>query len=268
MPTTLEFKPDATPEQIAGEVRDAWSSSNVIHIVGPRPQGDIREFYWPVLSTLGQPLALAEDATLGDRGQQRSGSYWSEVRFDPDMPQGYRHTANAQPLHTDGAYTSPGSVKSEVGPNPLGTGFLACVAMPAGGGATTFIDAEELMAALAEEAPELLERLRNTVVPHARSGDRKVAKVIDSNGDGAARLNWNYYCVDTQAGEEVRQLAEDFFQFLRTSAAVDARTARVKLDPGSAVLWKDDYVLHGRDAFDPEGKSARFLWKTSLLIAA
>jgi hypothetical protein len=34
------------------------------------------------------------------------------------------------------------------------------------------------------------------------------------------------------------------------------------------VLWKDDYVLHGRDSFDPERTSARFLWKTSLLIDA
>lgn len=265
MLTTLEFAPNEAPERIAEEVRSVWRSSKVVHITGPKPEGDVRDFYWQFFEKVGQPLALAEDATLGDRDQQRSGSYWAEVRYDPAVPNAYRHSANAQPLHTDGSYTSPESVQVQAGPNAVGTGFLACVAMPANGGATTFIDAAELIEIMQDEAPDLLARLQATTVPHARSGDRKAAKVIEMSGS-EPRVNWNYYCVDEKAGADVHSLADEFFEYLQSSARVDAGLQRVKLAPGDAVLWKDDFVLHGRDSFDPERTSARFLWKTSLLI--
>ena len=63
-------------------------------------------------------------------------------------------------------------------------------------------------------------------------------------------------------------MRERYFEFLENSAGIARHVERVKLAPGDAVIWKDDYVLHGRDGFDPEGTSARFLWKTSLLIDA
>jgi hypothetical protein len=63
-------------------------------------------------------------------------------------------------------------------------------------------------------------------------------------------------------------LGEDFFRFLQNSPGVAAKLQRVKLSPGDAVMWKDDFVLHGRDSFDPERTSERFLWKTTLLIDA
>ncbi|WP_374945178.1 TauD/TfdA family dioxygenase [Sphingomonas sp.] len=267
MLTTLEFAPDAAPEQIADQVRAVWRDSKVIHITGVKPDGDLRDYYWRFFEDVGVPMALAEDATIGDRDSQRTGSYWAEVRYDPAVPDAYRHSANAQPLHTDGAYTSPDSVQVEASPNAVGTGFLGCVAMPANGGATTFIDAVDVYNTMHDEAPELLEQLQATDVPHARSGDRKVAKVIEMKG-GLPVVNWNYYCVDADAGNEVKSLGEQFFRFLERSPGIAANLQRVKLSPGDAVIWKDDYVLHGRDSFDPERTSARFLWKTSLLIDA
>ncbi len=267
MLTTLEFAADEAPENIANEVRAIWHSSKVIHITGPKPGTELREYYWPFLEKVGEPLALAEDATLGDRDFQRSGRYWADVRYDPSIPNAYRHTANAQPLHTDGSYDGSTGRGHQLSPTAVGTGFLGCVAMPANGGATTFIDAADLVAVLREEAPELLERLQDKELPHARSGDRRVEKVIRYQGD-LPLVNWNYYCVDPAVGEAGQKLREDFFHFLQDSPGVAAKLKRVKLAPGDAVLWKDDFVLHGRDSFDPEGTSARFLWKTQLLIDA
>jgi alpha-ketoglutarate-dependent taurine dioxygenase len=262
--TTLEFSPHEAPEKIAEQVRSVFSSSKVIHIKGPKPDRDLRDYYWDFFVAVGQPLALAEDATIEDREAQRTGSYWAEVRYDPTIPNAYRHSANAQPLHTDGSYIGNIGL-TEVSATSVGTGFLGCVAMPESGGATTFIDAVDLVAVLKEENPELLNRLQSMELPHARSGDRRVEKVIRYQGD-LPLVNWNYYCVDMEQGDAALKLREDFFEFLQTSPGVEAKLKRVKLSPGDAVLWKDDYVLHGRDAFDPDKPSARFLWKSGLMI--
>jgi alpha-ketoglutarate-dependent taurine dioxygenase len=44
------------------------------------------------------------------------------------------------------------------------------------------------------------------------------------------------------------------------------RTAihEVKLRPGDAVVWKDERVLHGRNAFRATEASERFLWKCAV----
>lgn len=267
MLATLRLRADATPKAIAQRVLEAHPSSKVIHISGVKPEEDLREFYWRFFEEVGQPVALAEDVTLGDRGQQRTGGFWMEVRYDPAFPNAYRHSANAQPLHTDGSYTSPESVGLVRSDHAVGYGFLGCVAMSASGGATTFIDAEDLVAVMREETPELLARLSVTNMPHARSGDRKVAKVIDLSG-AEPRVNWNYYCVDPEANGEIQGLKENFHSFLMKSDGIARSLIPVKMLPGDAVIWKDDYVLHGRESFDPEVTSARFLWKTSFLIDA
>jgi len=255
--TTLQFTANEAAENVAEAVRRAWPEAKVVHIKGLRPQGDIREYYWRFFEEIGEPLPIAEDATAGDRDSQRTGGYWFEVRYDPAVPDAYRHSANAQPLHTDMSYIPiPGSV-----------GFLGCVAMADEGGATTFIDADDLIEALRSEAPDLLHRLERTELPHARSGDRRTEKVVRHEG-GRTLLNWNYYCVDPDVGDAAQRLREDFFHFLQASANVAAKTRRVKLSPGEAVLWKDEHVLHGRDSFDADEPSVRFLWKSGLLINA
>ena len=258
MLVTLTFEPDETPENVAAAFIDVWPNAKVVHIKGPRPSGDVREYYTQFFDRVGYPMGLAEDARIGSREAQRTGEVWFEVRYDPAVPDAYRHSANAQPLHTDGSYI----------PNFPNAGFLACQAMCPEGGATTFVDSEKVVAALRSEAPELLERLETLPVPHARSGDRRVEHAIRWQGEEPL-VNWNYYCVDTSAaGAEVLSLREEFFDFLRNSTSIQAGLDRVKLAPGEAVIWKDDRVLHGRDSFNPKDKSERFLWKAALQVAA
>src|SRR3546814_11115164 len=81
------------------------------------------------------PVAGVEDEILGSRDQQRTGEIWMEVRYDPQHPDAYRHSANAQPLHTDGSYI----------PSFPNATLMACVANAGAGGETTFIDADDLV---------------------------------------------------------------------------------------------------------------------------
>jgi alpha-ketoglutarate-dependent taurine dioxygenase len=173
-----------------------------------------------------------------------------EVRYDPSFPDAYRHSANAQPLHTDGSYI----------PNYSNSTLLACVANAGEGGETTFLDLPDLVSILERENPDLLRRLREVFVPHARSGDRRQSRVIDGDGD-SARIYWNYYCVAKDVDDAARSLADAFHSFLGSSPGVVSRTMPIKLLPGDAVLWRDDCLLHGRNAFNPTRESERFIWK-------
>lgn len=251
----LTFSPDASSDEVAARIRGAWPKSKVIHLEGLRPAGDLRDFYMRLFSDVGVPLRLAEDASIKDRNSQRTGEVWFEVRYDPAFTDAYRHSANAQPLHTDGSYI----------PNFPNAGFLACQAMPETGGATVFIDAADVVSALRKEAPDLLSQLETSVVPHSRSGDCREEPVIRYEA-AEPLVNWNYYCVAPDAEAPLKSLADEFFKFLQHSPSIRSGTIRVKLSPGEAVLWKDDRVLHGRDAFDPEKPSDRFLWKAAIQV--
>jgi len=214
---------------------------------------DPRAFYTEHFPEIGLPVALAEDVNAGDREHQRTSEIWMEVRFDPRHPNAYRHSSNAQPLHTDGSYIP-------AFPNAT---LMACVANAGEGGETTFIDADDLVACMQREDPELLAEVQARTIAHARSGDRRQEKIIDKNG-GHYLVNWNYYCVDAAIDAEGRAVAERMFAYLQNSPLVKQHTKGVKLCPGDAVTWKDRCVLHGRNGFVASKTSERFLWKCAI----
>ncbi len=236
---------------------EAWNhkDNKVFVLRADEDLGNVQSFYDAHFPHLGTPVALAEDVEVGDRDNQRTGQIWMEVRYDPKHPDAYRHSSNAQPLHTDGSYI----------PEFPNATLMACVANSGTGGETTFIDGEDVVAALKAEAPELLIQLQGRMLPHARSGDRRDARVIDPDGDQPL-VNWNYYCVDKDIDAEGREIAESFFAFLANSPTVKERTLAVKLAPGDAITWKDRYVLHGRNGFVANHESERFLWKCAIDI--
>ena len=243
----------ASGHEACKDLVSAWrqdASAKVFVLRAAEVPDDVRSYYGSIFSSLGTPRAFAEDVRVGDRDHQRTGEIWMEVRYDPRFPDAYRHSANAQPLHTDGSYI----------PSYPNSTLLACVANAGDGGETTFLDLPDLFAVLEREDPGLLRRLRTVTVPHARSGDRRESRIIVGEGAGT-RIYWNYYCVAKDADTEARSLAEDFHAFLASSPGVAARTLPVKLRPGDGVLWKDDELLHGRNSFNATRTSERFIWK-------
>jgi alpha-ketoglutarate-dependent taurine dioxygenase len=245
------FSADTVGEACAALVQSWRESDNKVFVLRAEDfDSEIRQFYEGVFHQLGSPRAFAEDVRAGDRDHQRTGDIWMEVRYDPNYPDAYRHSANAQPLHTDGSYI----------PNYSNSTLLACVANSGEGGETTFLDLPDLITSLERESPDLLRRLREVKVPHARSGDRRDSRILEGAGR-EARIYWNYYCVAKDADADARALAEEFHVFLASSPTIAARTLPVKLRPGDGVLWKDDELLHGRNSFKPTRTSDRFIWK-------
>ncbi len=231
----------------------AWkkdSSAKVFVLRANQAPEDVRSFYQSIFPSLGTPRSFAEDVGAGDRNHQRTGQVWMEVRYDPNFPDAYRHSANAQPLHTDGSYI-PGYPNSTL---------LACVVNAGVGGETTFLDLPDLVSILESENPKLLQQLRTVIVPHARSGDSRSSRILEGNGL-EARVYWNYYCVARDANAEARAVAEEFHKFLCSSSEVQRMTLPVKLGIGDGVLWKDDELLHGRNGFKASQTSERFIWK-------
>jgi alpha-ketoglutarate-dependent taurine dioxygenase len=246
--TTLS---SADPAPGFADLRDAWKAAdNKVFVMRGNGIAQPKEWYTDHFDQIGTPVPFAEDATAGDRDHQRSGEIWMEVRYDPTIPDAYRHSANPQPLHTDGSYI----------PDFPNATLMTCIANAGEGGETTFVHGDDVVAALRAEDPDLLQALTAGPMPHARSGDFRSDPVIDLSGD-TVLLNWNYYCVDRDAPAEQKALADRFFDFLQSSPMIRAKTIEVKLSPGDAVTWKDREVLHGRNGFIATAASERFLWK-------
>jgi alpha-ketoglutarate-dependent taurine dioxygenase len=247
----------ASPMPAFTELVSAWAGSDkrVFVLRANGPIGNVREYFDSHFFALGTPVPLAEDVTMGDRDNQRTEEVWMEVRYDPKHPDAYRHSLNAQPLHTDGSYI----------PEFPNATLMACVTNAGEGGETTFISSNTLADVMRIEAPELLDALSNMDMPHSRSGDERIEKVLDMSAD-AVLVNWNYYCLAKDLSPEMRRIAEAFFDFLQKSPGVSANTLAVKLSPGDAITWKDRQILHGRNGFKATKESERFLWKCAIDI--
>ncbi len=214
---------------------------------------DTKLFYNNLLPYLGNAFFLAEDASINDRDDQRTGELWSEIRFDPSFKNAYRHSANAQPLHTDGSYI----------PSFPNASLMCCIKNEVDGGETVFIDSNKLVECLEEEDQDMLKRLKSTEVIHSRSGDSRNAKVITVDKDNVY-LNWNYYCLKRDKEDKVPNFLENFFNYLNNSTLLKRSLVEVRLRAGDAVLWKDSEVLHGRNSFESSITSARHLSKCAL----
>jgi len=238
-------------------LKEAWSdlTNKVFVLKANQPIENVQEYYESNFKYLGTPCPIAEDVNLGGRESQRSGKIWFEVRYDPKHPDAYRHSANAQPLHTDGSY---------IPDFPTST-LLACVANAGEGGETTFIDSKMLLDILQREKPDLLNFLLNNKVKHTRSGDTRIDEIIRIEGDDVF-VNYNYYCVDKNNSEEVIDAIEEFQDYLLKSPTIKESTIGVKLTPGDSVFWRDNYCLHGRNSFVANQESERFIWKCAIDI--
>ena len=61
---------------------------------------------------------------------------------------------------------------------------------------------------------------------------------------------------------EVKDLAERLHAFLNAEVVNAKRTLPILLQPGEAVFFHDERVIHGRNSFDAKERNDRFFWKT------
>lgn len=245
----LSYSGDSSPEAFAREFAEAVKRHKVLRITGLNGDGDQRDFYDALTEAAGECYHLAEDAKTNSRNGQK----WFEIRFDPSIPNAYRHSREGQPLHTDGSYIQD---------SPAVT-FMYCVNSAPKGGETIFLDGDDLVDLLKTHDSELLSDLESTRVRFAKVGDERTEPII-SRDEGGYLINWNYYCVAPDQGEEIESLKKRFFAFQKEVIQSSDRLIPVGLKPGEAVAFQDRRVLHGRNAFEAFEVSDRFLWKAFL----
>lgn len=233
---------------VAGAVKEAISNAVVVHVSGTQISPEPLDYWEQVIREIGSFAAVGEDPSgrpLEERG------IWMDVRFDPRHHQSFRHFNSAQPLHTDGAY-------EEEYP---GTAFFFCAQQAPSGGATLFLDIEDLVSVLQEEEAALYTDLTSVPVHFSKlDGKGKRGCIIDQDAQGW-RVNWNYYRVTPGQGEKVEQIRERFHNFLQTRFVETGDLLPLRLETGDAVFFNDTRVLHGRHAYEAEVAGDRLIWK-------
>lgn len=249
----IEFIPGMTLNQFSQEIRSQLQTTKIVQTIGVDTSISLNEFWETVSDNIGDCMLLSEDPVTGER----IGEKWLEIRYDRSIPNAYRHSKNAQPLHTDGSY---------VGNSPY-ISFFYCINQAKKGGATVFLDSDELITLLEQSDPNLLEDLCQTTVCFAKDKDYKRRPIIDFDEAGS-NLNFNYYCVDPNETDFAKQLVERFHHFLQTEVVAKNKTYPIKLKPGEAVFFHDDRLIHGRNSFEATKNNERFFWKSALKLKA
>ena len=243
--------------EISKLIIDAWKieDNKVFHLKNDAQKNNIRNFYEKFGNIIGNFKMLAEDVNLGDRSSQQANKIWTEVRYDSNIKDAYRHSSNPQPLHTDGSYIP-------IFPN---ASIMCCISNAASGGETIFLELKKLVKILKKDDPELLEFLFNEDILHERSGFKTKKKILYEE-DGKLKINFNYYCVSKKNSNISLVKIEKFFNYINSSKKIKNNTFNLKLNVGDAVIWKDSEILHGRNGFKPKKDFERFLWKAAIDI--
>jgi len=244
------------PEDDARTVLPVIADHEVTHMRMRVAPTELRSYYDRFVEALGTPVDIAEDyATDG----APTGERWSEIRFRSDVPDdvAFRHSRNAQPLHTDESYVS----------SPAGIMLFYCVNRAPEGGETVFVSGRRLVEFLRSNEPDLLDKLQSIDVRYFKAADSKQRPIVVVDEDGAVDLNYNYYCADPDQPVEARNLNQQFFELVQNGLPDDL-VLPIGLDPGDAVAWRDSLVLHGRNAFQAVNTGDRFIWKTGVVLAA
>lgn len=248
--TGIDVKHDA---EVA---RNAICTHEVVRITPMSVPSDLREYYNALVEEIGTPVPIAEDYALGGAP---TGDRWSEIRYRSDVPdlEAFRHSKNAQPLHTDESYVSTAA----------GVMLFYCEAAAPRGGETTFVSGRALVDYMTAEAPELLERIKSVNVRYQKADDFKDRPILEIADDGTVDLNFNYFCLGPDPDPVAEKLNQDFYDFVETQLPSEL-IVPVGLQPGEGVTWRDDLVLHGRTSFDAVETGDRTIWKTGLIIPA
>lgn len=247
---TVWFREGTTAAEFADTLRTALLHNKLVVTKGLDASREQRPFWDDVTERAGEVISLGERPS-----GEKTGEKWLEIRYDPAIKNAYRHANIAQPMHTDGSYLS----------NAPDVVFFYCLHQASSGGETTFFDSEALIDLLSKSDKPLLRDLMTTAVKFSKVDDHKTRKIIDEDNLGPV-LNWNYYCIDPASPPEHKALAERFHDFLETRVVGENQALPVRLEPGHAVFFHDERLIHGRNAFDAKLANDRFFWKTAFRL--
>lgn len=243
--------PQTAADRIAVALRDA-----TIVRISPRdrPTTDPKTFWTLAGESLGRIDRRHEDS----RDHKPFEAEWWDIRYDPDNANVYRHSATAQPLHTDNAFHA----------DPPNGALFFCERQARSGGATTFLDGDVLQDVARREDPDLERELRTRPIQFARGDVPGQRTVVIGERTGRPILNWNYYRVVPGQGAEVESLRQRFFEFLRRRFESADELIRVRLAEGEAMVFKEQRLLHGREAFEPDAAHPRLIQTMNLHLPA
>jgi len=172
-----------------------------------------------------------------------------EVRVE-DNPDNLANTARALEPHTDNPYRDPAPTLQ----------MLHAIRSSRDGGATVFLDGFALAASFRDDSPDDFARLARLAVPFAftdAAGNRYDARspIIRMAADGEmAGIRFNHRSlgeVDFAASETTRWY-ESYMKFAATAAETGRRFS-IALQPGDIVIFDNERILHGREAFAGSG---------------
>lgn len=243
------FKEISYTKGVASEIRALLETTKVVLLTGYRGNS-LFEFYDNLSDEIGQWAAMDEDLQTG----QKTGGKWIEIKYDPDFPNSYRHSSTRQPLHTDGSYESRAPEVS----------FFFCIRAATVGGATTFVDSDELIRALKLHSETLYRSCCEIPVTFSKGKDSKSKPIITNDAKGIV-LTWNYFRV-LETSPETTNLKREFHQFLEEKVVQGGLCFPCQLAPGDAVFFNDERVLHGRNSFVANWPGERHLLKGGLYL--
>ncbi len=255
---TVEIE-GADPVADAGRVLHELADAEVLMIkpkrdLGKLDEAELRDYFNSMVETMGVPIEAGED--YADAGAP-NGERWQEIRYVEEIPDldAFRHSKNAQPLHTDESYVSTGA----------GLMMFYCQHAASEGGATYFVSGRQLVTELEREDPKLLADLRSTKVCYSKAGDFKDRPIMEIADDGSVDLNFNYFCADPDQGAEGLELNQRFLDYV--DSRLDPNSfALAQMQPGQAAAWRDNRVLHGRQSFSANKTNDRLIYKTGIAL--
>lgn len=210
------------------------------------------EFFTKFTDQIGKIHDIDEDLLTGNP----TGKRWVDITYDPAIKDKYRSAPVAQPLHTDASYEN---IEDNVQ-------FFYCVSQAKLGGATVFIDANNIVELLEMAGEtELLEDIQSHTIKFSKGPQYKNSPILKKKGD-KYHFNWNYYCGDPENSVEEKELFERFHNFLETRVVKSGLVTDVLLGKNDVVFFHDELVLHGRNSYFATEKGQRSLNKGTILL--
>lgn len=250
-----EFFHETTYDAISydpAKAKELLEKFKVLVIRGYEGSEDPAVFFDKFSEKIGFIYGIDEDLLTGEY----TGKRWIDITYDPDIKDKYRAAPVAQPLHTDASYVDMNR----------NIQFFYCAGQAFKGGATTFIDSDELVELLKISGEnDLLERLKTIPIKFSKLNRSRTLPILRSLDDGW-HFNWNYFCADPDLTKEERAVVDDFHNFLQTRVVQSGLVFPCLLEKYDVVFFNDELILHGRNSYFATEKGQRSLMKGTILL--